>query len=58
MSFKSSRPPSEERGLGDMAFDLFSSLFAIGVRFTLVLGVMLFIVSLGRDGWNVFSKYE
>ena len=41
-----------------MAFDLFSSLFAMGVRFTLVLGVMLFIVSLGRDGWNVFSKYE
>ncbi len=41
-----------------MAFDLFSSLFAMGVRFTLVLGVMLFIVSLGRDGWNVFSKYR
>ena len=41
-----------------MTFDLFSPLFAMGVRFTLVLGVMLFIVSLGRDGWNVFSKYE
>ncbi len=41
-----------------MAFNLFSSLFAMGVRFTLVLGVMLFIVSLGRDGWNVLSKFE
>jgi len=28
------------------------------VRFTLVLGVMLFIVSLGRDAWNAFSRYE
>jgi hypothetical protein len=45
-------------GLVDMAFDLFSSFFAIGVKFTSVLGVMLFIVSLGRDGWKVFSKYE
>ena len=41
-----------------MAFDLFASLFAMGVRLTLVLGVMLFIVSLGRDAWNVFSRYE
>jgi hypothetical protein len=41
-----------------MSFDLFSSLFAMGVRFTFVLGVMLFIVSLGRAGCNVFSKYE
>lgn len=30
-----------------MVFDLFTSLFAMGVRMTLVLGVMLFIVSLG-----------
>jgi hypothetical protein len=58
MSFKSSLPPSQVRGFVDMTFDLFSPLFAMGVRFTLVLGVMLFIVSLGRDGWNVFSKYE
>jgi hypothetical protein len=41
-----------------MAFDLFTSLFAMGVRFTLVLGVMLFIVSLGRDAWNGFSRHE
>jgi hypothetical protein len=26
----------------------------MGVRFILVLGVMLFIVSIGRDAWNVF----
>jgi hypothetical protein len=58
MSFKSSLPASQERGIVDMSLDLFSSLFAMGVRFTLVLGVMLFIVSLCRDGWNVFSKYE
>jgi hypothetical protein len=30
-----------------MALDLFTSLFAMGVRLTLVLGVMLFIASLG-----------
>lgn len=41
-----------------MAFDLSTSLFAMGVRFTLILGVMLFIVSLGRDGWNSFSRHE
>ena len=41
-----------------MAFDLFTSLFAMGVRMTLVLGVMLFIVSLGRDAWNAFSRHE
>jgi hypothetical protein len=41
-----------------MAFDLFTSLFGMGVRFILVLGVMLFIVSIGRDAWNVFSRPE
>ena len=41
-----------------MEFDLFTSLFAMGVRFTLVLGVMLFIVSLGRDVWNTFSSHD
>ncbi|MEY4704156.1 MAG: hypothetical protein RL042_352 [Nitrospirota bacterium] len=41
-----------------MAFGLFTSLFAMGVRFSLVLGVMLFIVSLGRDVQNVFSRHE
>lgn len=41
-----------------MAFDLFASFFALAVRFTLVLGVMLFIVSLGRDAWNAFSSHE
>ena len=39
-----------------MAFDLFTSLFATGVRFALVLGVMLFIVSVGRDVRKVFSR--
>jgi hypothetical protein len=41
-----------------MEYNLFTSLFLMGVRFTLVLGVMLFIVSLGRDAWNAFSRYE
>ena len=41
-----------------MAFDLFTSLFATGVRFALVLGVMLFIVSLGRVAWIAFSGHE
>ena len=41
-----------------MAFDLFTSLFAIGVRFTLVLTAMLFIVSFGRDAWKALSRYE
>ncbi len=41
-----------------MAPDLFSPLFAMGMRFTLVLGVMLFIVALGRDAWSGFGKHE
>lgn len=41
-----------------MVFDLFTSLFAIGVRFTLVLIAMLFIVSFGRDAWKAFSRHE
>lgn len=41
-----------------MAFDLFTSLFAMGVRLALMLGVLLFIVSVGRDAWNVFSIHE
>lgn len=41
-----------------MALDLFTPLFAMSLRFTLVLGVMLFIVSLGRDAWSVFGKHE
>jgi hypothetical protein len=49
---------SQERGLADMAFDLFTSLFTMGIRFALVLGVMLFIVSLGRDAWSIFSGRE
>jgi len=47
-----------ERGLIVMAFDLFRSLFAMGVRFILVLAAMLFIVSLGRDAWSAFSRHE
>jgi hypothetical protein len=41
-----------------MTFDLFTSLFAMGVRFALVLGVMLFIVSLGRDALTAFSRHK
>lgn len=41
-----------------MEFDLFTSLFLMGARFALVLGAMLFIVSLGRDAWNAFSSHE
>ena len=47
-----------ERGLIVLAFDLFTSVFAMGVRFTLVLCAMLFIVSLGRDAWDDFSSDE
>ena len=41
-----------------MEFDLFTSLFLMGVRFALVLGVMRFILSLRRNAWNVFSSHE
>jgi hypothetical protein len=41
-----------------MEFDLFTSFFVMGLRFTLVLGAMLFIVSLGRDAWNGFSRHK
>ena len=41
-----------------MAFDLFTSLFTMGIRVALVLGVMLFILSLGRDAWSVLSGHE
>ena len=41
-----------------MEYIFFTSLFAMGVRITLVLGVMLFIVSLGRDAWTGFSRHE
>ena len=41
-----------------MEFDLFTSLLLKGARFALVLGVMLFIVSLGRDAWNAFSRHD
>jgi hypothetical protein len=41
-----------------MEFDLFSPLFAMGPRFTLVLGAILFIVSLSRQAWNGFSRHE
>lgn len=41
-----------------MAPDLFMSLLALGARFSLLLGGMLFIVSLGRDPWNAFSTSE
>jgi hypothetical protein len=58
MSFKHSWLLSEERGFFDMGSDLITSLLAMSLRFTLVLGVMLFIVSLGRDAWSVFGKHE
>ena len=38
-----------------MEFDLFTPFLLMGARFALVIGVMLFIVSLGRDSWNDFS---
>ena len=41
-----------------MTVDLFTPLFAMGMRFTLVLGFMLFIVALGRDAWSDFGKQE
>lgn len=41
-----------------MAFDLFTSLLTMGIRFALVLGVMLFIVSLGRNAWSASSEHE
>ena len=41
-----------------MAFDLCTTLLAMGVRFTLVLGVMLFILTLDRDTWSTFSSHE
>jgi hypothetical protein len=47
-----------KRKLVDMAFDLFTTLLAMGVRFTLMLAAMLLIVSLGRDAWNAFSSHE
>ncbi|MCX5723919.1 MAG: hypothetical protein NTX84_05250 [Nitrospirae bacterium] len=41
-----------------MALDLFNSLFALGAQLTLVVGAMLFIVSIGRDFRNMFSRHE
>ena len=41
-----------------MEFDLFTSFLLKGARFALVLGVMLFIVSLVRDAWNAFSSHD
>jgi hypothetical protein len=62
MSFKRSwvalHELSQERGFADMAFDLFTSLFAMGVQLALVLGAMLFLISLGRDFKNVFRGHE
>ena len=37
-----------------MELDLFMPPLLMGARFALVLGVMLFIVSLGRDVWTHF----
>jgi len=41
-----------------MEVDLFTPLLAMGLRCTLVLGVMLFIVSLGRDTWIDVSSHD
>jgi hypothetical protein len=38
--------------------DLFTPLLALGVRYTLVLGVALFIVSLGRAIWINVSGHD
>ena len=34
--------------------DFFTPFILMGARFALVIGVMLFIVSIGRDIWNEF----
>jgi len=41
-----------------MEFDLFTLIFLMGARFALVLGVMLFILSLGRDAWSALMSHE
>jgi hypothetical protein len=41
-----------------MEVDLFTPLLAMGLRCTLVLGVMLFIVSLGRYTWIDVSSHD
>lgn len=41
-----------------MPLNLFTTFFTMGMRFALVLGVMLFIVVLGRDAWRGFGKHE
>ena len=41
-----------------MEADLFTPLLAMGLRFTLVLSVMLFVVALGRETWNDSSGHE
>jgi hypothetical protein len=41
-----------------MEFDLFTPVFVMGLRFTLVLGAMLFIASLSRNAWNGFPGHE
>ena len=41
-----------------MEVDLFTPLLEMGVRCTLVIGVMLFIVSRGRDAWIDRSGHE
>lgn len=49
---------SHEGGFADMAFDLFNSLFTLGAQLTLVVGAMLFIVSIAQDFRNMFSRHE
>lgn len=46
---------SQERGFVAMAPDLFTALVDMGVQVTLVLGVILFLVSVGRDCRRAFS---
>lgn len=41
-----------------MLDDLFISLFGMGVRIALVLGFLLFILSVGRDVWKALSTHE
>ena len=38
--------------------DFFTPFLLMGARFALVIVVMLFIVSLGRDTWNDFSSHD
>ena len=41
-----------------MLDDLFISLFGMGIRVALVLGFLLFLLSVGRDAWRALSDND